>query len=30
MIENLNQEQIAGILETIPIDISFEGGFSFK
>ena len=23
MIENLNQEQIAGILETIPIDISF-------
>ncbi len=23
MIENLNKEQIAGILETIPIDISF-------
>jgi len=23
MIENLNQEQLAGILETIPIDISF-------
>jgi len=23
MIENLNQEQIAGILETIPVDISF-------
>ena len=23
MIENLNQEQIAGILETMPVDISF-------
>ena len=23
MIENLNQQQIAGILETLPLDISF-------
>ena len=23
MIENLSQEQLAGILETIPVDISF-------
>jgi len=26
MIENLSQEQLAGILETIPVDISFVDG----